>query len=127
MSRKRLPARRPSIIRDVSWQGADGQITTCAVGIGFNVEGEVAEVAEVFASDLKSGSAMRSLLEDAAVVVSIGLQHGIAPAEMAHSIGRTPAAVGSAPASMIGAIIDVLVREDQPGTGDTRRATGTDR
>ena len=110
MARKCLPPRRPSIIRDVSWTGADGQATSCAVGVGFHLSGEVAEV---FASDLKIGSAMRLLLEDACVVVSLGLQHGIAPADLAHSMGRTPAAEGTAPASMIGAIVDVLVREEQ--------------
>ena len=109
MSRKCLPARRPSIIRDVSWTGADGQAVTCAVGIGFDMNGEVAEV---FASDIKIGSAMRALLEDTAVIVSVALQHGVAPAALAHSIGRVPTAEGTAPASMVGAIVDVLVGED---------------
>ena len=45
-----------------------------AIGIGYHLDGRVAEV---FASDLKVGSSMRSLLEDACVIMSIALQLGI--------------------------------------------------
>lgn len=53
--------------------------------------------------------ARRSLLEDACVVVSLALQHGITPAELAHSMGRAPAGeTTTTPASVIGAVVEVL-------------------
>jgi hypothetical protein len=109
MPRARLPNRRPSVIRTVVWHEPDGSATECTIGIGYHLNGRVAEV---FASDLKIGSGMRSLLEDAAVIMSIALQHGVAPEELVRSMGRQPISeTETAPASLIGAIAEVLVAE----------------
>ncbi len=67
----------------------------------------------------KEGSLLNAMLADAAVVISIALQHGIPAAALAKSIGRLPASLvtpadlegprpGRAPASPIGAALDLL-------------------
>lgn len=113
MERQRLPNRRPSVVLPIEWVGPDGQPFECAVGIGFHLDGRVAEV---FASDLKIGSAMRALLEDACVITSIALQSGVTPEALGRSLGRVPVLErASAPASVIGAIVAVLVDENRAG------------
>lgn len=92
----------------IRWTGSDDQLTEYSVTVGYYLDGRPGEV---FANGAKVGSAMRALLEDACVVVSLALQHGIEPAELAHSMGRAPASGGeTAPASIIGAIAEVLAR-----------------
>ena len=105
-TRERLPDRRPSMTRELTWAGSDDHATTYTVTVGFRLDGTPAEV---FCDGAKIGSAMRSLLEDACVVVSLALQHGITPAALAHSMARTPT-VGAEtkPASVIGAVVEVL-------------------
>ena len=108
-ARERLPNRRPSVIRTITWHEPNGGAIECDVGIGFRMDGRVAEV---FASDLKGGSTLRLLLEDACVLVSLALQHGIAPAALAHSMGRQPITESeTAPASLIGAVVEALADE----------------
>jgi hypothetical protein len=122
VNREHLPNRRPSVIRPVEWAGPDGQPFECAVGIGFHLDGRVAEV---FASDLKIGSAMRTLLEDACVITSIALQSGVAPEALGRSLGRVPVLESEdAPASIIGAIVAVLVGENRAG-GEVKACGGT--
>jgi len=53
----------------------------------------------------RSGSALDALLVDACVVVSCLIQHGVAPQDLAASMGR----LGDAePASIIGAVVDLM-------------------
>ena len=76
--------------------------------VGFFMDGRPGEV---FANGHKIGSAMQALLEDSCVAVSIALQHGITPTELARSMGRTPVSdVETRPASIIGAIAEVLTQ-----------------
>ena len=62
---------------------------------------------------------LNALLADAAVVISVALQHGTHPADLAKSVGRLPegqvtpadldrAEPGRLPASPIGAALDLL-------------------
>jgi 2-keto-3-deoxy-L-rhamnonate aldolase RhmA len=61
----------------------------------------------VFTHGMRSGSTLDALLADACVVVSLLLQHGVEPADLAASMGR----LGNAePASVIGAVIDLVSR-----------------
>ena len=107
--RERLPNRRPSVMRAVHWRGPDGAETEYQIGIGFYANGHPAEV---FADGPKVGSAMRLLLEDGCVIISLALQHGVPPAALAHSLGRLPIDdVESRPASVIGAVVEALVEE----------------
>ena len=61
---------------------------------------------EVFAGGAKSGSELDGLLDDAAILISLLLQNGVEPAALAKTVGRL--GDGTAPASVIGAIIDLL-------------------
>jgi hypothetical protein len=55
--------------------------------IGFDLAGHPAEV---FLSGAKDGSNMSAILDDASVVISIALQHGIPARVLAKSISRAP-------------------------------------
>ncbi len=72
----------------------------------------------------KEGSLLNTMLADAAVVISIALQHGIPAAALAKSVGRLPAgpvapasldhAPGQkVPSSPIGAALDLLRRFEE--------------
>ena len=109
--RARLPNRRPSHTETLQ---VDGQAFTATVGFD-----EYGRPREVFMTAGKEGSMLNALLADAAVVISIALQHGIPAAALAKSIGRLPAGpVAPAdleglrsrrvPASPIGAALDLL-------------------
>ncbi len=106
MTRQRLPDRRPSATRVIRWVGSDDNLTEYAVTVGFFLDGRPGEV---FCSAGKVGSTMRTTLEDACVVVSLALQHGVTPAQLVHSMARVPVSVTtSRPASIVGAIAEAL-------------------
>ena len=99
MTRERLPNRRPNETTTLVFGGM-----SFAVTIGFfTTDGRPGEV---FASGAKSGCDLDYLLDDACVALSLLLQHGVAPAALAKSMGR--AGDGATPASIIGALADRL-------------------
>ena len=105
--RKHLPARRPSVTRELTWAGSNGQATTCTVMVGFRLDGTPAEI---FIDGAKIGSTMNLLLQDVAVIVSLALQHNIAPSELAHSMSRVPAGGAKTEVgSVLGAVVKLLV------------------
>ncbi|MEO5375100.1 MAG: ribonucleotide reductase [Alphaproteobacteria bacterium] len=101
--RLRLPNRRPSRTATLVHDGRDYAVT-----IGFDPA--TGRVREVFAGDVKSGSSMDGILNDACIALSLLLQHGVVPASLAHSMGRL--GDGRAPASIIGALVDHLVAQE---------------
>lgn len=108
MTRQTLPHRRSNITRAVQWDGHEFSVT-----IGFDPN--TWAPAEVFA-DTRKGGQMAATLADACVVVSIALQHGISPAELAKSLGRTPVLWKEGetqPASPVGAIVEAIMTEVQ--------------
>ncbi len=82
--RKRLPNRRPAHTETLQ---VDGQAFTATVG--FDPESD--QPRELFMSAGKEGSMLSALLADAAVVISVALQHGVAGEALARSVGRLPA------------------------------------
>ena len=82
-ARQRLPNRRPAHTETFL---IDGQASTATVGF----DPESGQPRELFLMAGKEGSMLNSLLADAAVVISIALQHGIPAAALAKSIGRLP-------------------------------------
>ncbi len=111
-SRQRLPPRRPAITQTIDLEGQIVEVT-----VGFAPESGA--VREVFLVAGKEGSMLNSLLADAAVAISVALQHGVAPAALAKSVGRLPnGSIAPAdldrlqsdrrPISMIGAALDLL-------------------
>ena len=119
--RRRLPNRRPSETRILTV----GNHTFTAT-IGFDPED--GRPREVFLDGAKSGGELAAILGDAAVIISIALQHGISAATLAKTISREPVApltpadlakaAGSrltAPASVIGTTLDLLAQfETEP-------------
>ena len=111
MTRARLPNRRMSESRDIT---VDGR--TFYVMVGYDAS---AKPRELFIRDAKPGSTIGTLLDDASVVISLALQSGVSPADLAHSMSRAPAAPvmpsdldrgdDRNPESIIGAAIDLLV------------------
>ncbi len=111
-ARKRLPNRRPSHTETLA---VAGQTFTATVGFDPKTD----RPCEVFLTAGKEGSMLDALLADAAVVISVALQHGIAAKALAKSVGRlpegpvTPAELDpgqptKVPASPIGAALDLL-------------------
>jgi hypothetical protein len=114
--RRRLPHRRAAITETIVIGN-----TTIAASIGFD---ETGQPAEVFLSGAKDRSGMAAILDDASVVISIALQHGIPAAALAKSISRAPDGMGHISASSaIGAALDLLVEYEtgQHGLLNRRR------
>ncbi|MGJ5029088.1 ribonucleotide reductase [Bradyrhizobium sp. HKCCYLS2038] len=105
MIRQRLPNRRPCVTMELVHD-----CRSYAVTLGFNLI--TGRVGEVFTHGAKNGSTMDGILNDACVALSLLLQHGVQPAALAASMGRL--GNGNEPASIIGALADLLAREDQP-------------
>ena len=110
--RHRLPNRRPSHTETLE---VAGQTFTATVGF----EPETSGPRELFLTAGKEGSLINTMLADAAVVISVALQHGVSAQALAKSIGRlpdgtvTPADLDQGPpaklpASPIGASLDLL-------------------
>ena len=97
MTRTRLPHRRPAETIALDYDGTRYMVT-----IGFYPDGRPGEV---FTHGARSGSSMDALLADACVVVSCLIQHGAEPGDLSASMGRLG---NAAPASIIGAVIDMV-------------------
>jgi len=104
MSRQRLPDRRPNVTSVLAYEGRAYSVT-----LGFDVLNHC--VGEVFTHGAKVGSNMDAILDDACIAISLLLQHGVEPASLASSMGRL--GDGKTPASIIGALADLLARESQ--------------
>jgi hypothetical protein len=112
--REVLPDRRRCFTADVTFEDE-----VYSIGIGFVARGGLrggAPVMEVFATGPKAGSAMQAIVSDACIIISIALQCGIQPAELAKSLGRIPRWTDGreheGPASVIGLIVEALQAED---------------
>ncbi len=102
--RERLPSRRHAIHEPILWPPNDGKEITVTAGLN-----DAGEVREVFLSGGgQIGSERGFILSDAAVCLSILLQHNVTLDEIAHSLARDEET--GAPASMIGAAVETLRR-----------------
>ncbi len=105
MTRLRLPDRRPSLTISLAYENRSYSVT-----LGFDVRSD--RVAEVFTHGARIGSGMDRLLDDACVALSLLLQYGAEPTPLAASMGRL--GDGKSPASIIGALADLIAREARP-------------
>ena len=121
--RQRLPNRRPAITSTLE---VDGQMFTATVGL----DPESGQPRELFLTAGQEGSMLNSLLADAAVTISVALQHGVSPAALSKSVGRLPNGtiapadldrlqLGRRPASLIGAALDLLQSFNIGEVGET--------
>ena len=114
--RTRLPDRRPSETLSIE-AGVEPNLVQAFATVGFDpATGAPREIFLDGKAGIKTGSAMEALLADASAVVSVALQHGVPVGALAHSLARVgspdnPGGVTSAPGSILGAAIDLLVAE----------------
>ena len=66
----------------------------------------------MFTHGAKVGSAIDRILDDVCVALSLLLQYGIEPEALAASMGRL--GDGKSPASIIGALTDLIAQELRP-------------
>ena len=101
-SRRHLPDRRPNRTETIRWAGKE-----FSVSIGYWPDS--GRPAETFVDGAREGSDLKALLADAAVLLSLLLQHNVAPAAIGHSLARVPVnEVETKPASVIGAVVELL-------------------
>ena len=96
-ARRRLPMRRGAVALELEHGGHRFRLQ-----IGRYPEGALGEV---FVDMHKGGSTLDALAADAAILISLLLQHGASPGEIGHALRRFP---NGAPASLIGAVVDEL-------------------
>jgi hypothetical protein len=101
MSRLQLPNRRPHELQELVFQG---QIFT--LGVGRFDDGALGEIF----LDASKSSQLTAIARDAAVCLSIALQHGV-PADAIRSAVTREAS--GAPAGLVGAVLDLLQGETQ--------------
>jgi len=97
MIRERLPNRRKSAETTVEHAGQ-----AYVVGIGYYDDGRPGEV---FINGGKTPEAVHQYAADAAVILSIGLQHGIPAEAFARSMPRHD---DGTPYTIVGAVADML-------------------
>jgi len=100
--RRVLPQRRAAETFEIAWGGLE---RTYAVTLGFYDDGALGEV---FVNGGKSGEQVEAVARDGAVLLSLALQYGVPIASMAGAITRDSA---GAPSSIIGAVIDRILRD----------------
>ena len=112
MTRARLPDRRAAETVMLEHDGARFMVT-----VGFYPDGRPGEV---FTHGARSGSNLDALLADACVMVSCLIQHGAEPRALVASMGR----LGTAePASVIGAVVDLVAAAANPGSHEIGEAS----
>jgi len=95
--RERLPDRRGCETFDLRVGTAQFFVT-----VGFYADGEIGEV---FVAGAKVGSDMDAVTRDAAILLSLALQHGVPRQVIKGALTREPSGAAS---SVIGAIVDRL-------------------
>ena len=96
-ARRRLPHRRGAVALDIEHAGHRYRMH-----VGYFPNGAVGEV---FLDATKQNSMLDAFAADAAILLSLLLQHGALPVEIGHALRRSPT---GAPASLIGAVVDEL-------------------
>ncbi len=99
--RRRLPDRREHELIEFDHGGFH-----YVAGIGRFADGSLAEI---FLNVAKSGTPLETLARDAAILASIGMQHGATPNELRHALTRNRD--GSA-GSALAVALDMIATED---------------
>lgn len=96
--RKKPANRRPAVTHRLVTETGKYHVT-----LGYDLES--LKICEVFIAGPKAGSEMQSLLDDAAVLLSLALQYGLPHAQLLHSLcsGRAEGA-----ASLLGQVVELL-------------------
>jgi hypothetical protein len=105
MMRRPLPARRHAETFDLRFWNQQFAVT-----VGFYDSGEPAEV---FIGGAKTGADIQNTAHDAAILLSLALQHGVPIETIRHAVSRNGNGVA---ASILGAAVDLLPVADGTGT-----------
>lgn len=106
MTREIPPTRRLTITQKLEWQ-TEQSIHKFLVNVG--VHPRTGKIIEVFYADgQRSGSQLRHSVEDAAVLISLLLQHGVSPTDISKSLATVPVFGTDQPATPIGVIAEFL-------------------
>ena len=116
--RTRLPNRRPLITETLI---VGGQAIEASIGF----DPATGRPRELFLTGAKDGTDLAAILDDASVVLSVALQHGVPPAALVRSVARLPVVLlappyleqagdgdQKLPASVIGAALDLVAGLD---------------
>jgi hypothetical protein len=101
--RQRLPNRRSAIAFEIEHAGHRYRMH-----VGHFCDGAIGEV---FIDSAKQNSALDAFGADAAILISLLLQHGADLSEIGHALRRSPDGVA---ASLIGAAVDRLAALERP-------------
>jgi len=102
--RRVLPQRRPAETFNLRFWNQSFSVT-----IGFYPDGTPGEV---FIDGGKTGQDIQSTARDAAVVLSLALQHGVSPETIRHAVTR---GASEGPASILGAVVDFITTKSFSG------------
>jgi hypothetical protein len=102
-ARRRLENRRRAVALEIEHAGHRYRMHT-----GFFAHGAIGEI---FIDAAKPNSALDAFAADAAILISLLLQHSATPAEIGHALRRAP---DGQPASLIGAVVDIIAKENTP-------------
>jgi hypothetical protein len=98
--RRRLPNRRQSLTETIETLGGQRIIAT------ISHDPQSGLPVEVFLSGAKEGTDMAAILDDASVVISLALQHGITARDLLHSVSPSKA-------SAIGAALELIASHEE--------------
>ena len=120
-TRRRLPTRRPNVAETIE---VGGQVISVCVGF----DPGSGRPREIFMDGARVGTDLAAILDDASVILSVAMQHGVGPAALARSVSRLPAVPlappyldqpgadpGARPGSVIGAALDLILALEQEG------------
>jgi hypothetical protein len=107
MIRRTLPQRRAAETFDLRFWN---QLFT--VTVGFYADGTPGEI---FLDGCKTGTDIESIARDAGVLLSLALQHGVAPKTIRHAVTR---GASEEPASILGAVVDCISTNLSSPKGD---------
>jgi hypothetical protein len=102
-TREILPSRRAN--ETLSFETRDG--IAVLVTVGFAPDGRIAEI---FLNADRANSMLDALLSDAAIIVSIALQHGCTVRQLAHAVKRDARGLAS---SVLGAVLDRVAQPEE--------------
>lgn len=111
--RERLPSRRRSETFDIVHEDTSGAKSPYLLTVGLYDDDRIGEV---FIDSPKNGSTLGLICHDAAVVISIALQHGASIEELRASVARQSDEIlseGLAPQSVIGSVLDEMARKQE--------------
>lgn len=106
MSRTVLPNRRRNVSFDLRFGEIDYTIST-----GRYDDGRLGEV--FISSHRAAGSSVANLARDAAVIISIAIQHGVAAETFASAVTRS---LDGGPVTIAGAVLDAIIQQGSPPT-----------